>query len=194
MIEMKKANGYLILAVALVLGLVFASVAYASANIPPQDEDRRGPPQDGEYGRPPQGGEQQAPPQDVEQGRPPQDREQGGPHEKKIDKVLEQIGLSQKQKDQIREFHKVNREKAMQLMGILHAKRRDLGEELDKQNSDMRKIKILTEEIKDTEGRLIEQRVQSALELKQILTPEQYQKFNNSVKKFHRDDAGKKRR
>jgi len=192
---MKKANRYLILAITLVLGLAFAGVAYASANIPPQDKERGGEPQDEGYGRPPQNGEQGCPPpQDGVQGRPPQDRELGGPHEQKIDKVFEQIGLSQKQKDQIREFHKANREKAKQLMGTLKEKRRALGEELDKQKFDTRKIKMLTEEIKDAEGRLIEQRVQSALELKQILTPAQYQKFNDSIKKFHKDDKGAKRR
>jgi Spy/CpxP family protein refolding chaperone len=121
----------------------------------------------------------------------PEDKE-CPPHERKMDKVFGDLGLSQEQKDQIREFHKVNRDKTRALFDLQREKRRQLGEELDKQNSDTRRIKVLTEELKDVEGRLIEQRVQSAMELKQILTPQQYEKFNDSVKKFHRDDKGRK--
>ena len=120
--------------------------------------------------------------------------EQSKPYKGKAEKVLSQLNLSPQQEAQIKELHKGNRQRAKELRQALREKRKALEEELDKPNSDLAKIKALTAELKDMEGRVTEDRVNGVLKMKEILTPEQYLAFSNAVKKMHNGDNDKRRR
>ena len=122
------------------------------------------------------------------------DEEQSKPYKGKAEKVLSQLNLSPQQEAQIKELHKGNRQRAKELRQALREKRKALEEELNKPNSDLAKIKALTAELKDMEGRVTEERVNGVLKMKEILTPEQYLAFSNAVKKMHNGDNDKRRR
>ncbi len=123
----------------------------------------------------------------------PFQKERGMSHECREKEMSKALNLTAQQEQQIRELQKSNFERAKQLRDELRDKRNALGEELNKQSSDMNKVKALAADIKDIEGRLIDQRVESVIKMKEILTPEQYQKFQNTMKE-RRGDWKKRRR
>jgi Spy/CpxP family protein refolding chaperone len=123
----------------------------------------------------------------------PFQKERGMSHECREKEMSKALNLTAQQEQQIRELQKSNFERSKQLRAELRDKRNALGEELNKQSSDMSKVKALAADIKDIEGRLIDQRVESVIKMKEILTPEQYQKFQNTMNE-KRGDWKKRRR
>ena len=122
------------------------------------------------------------------------DEEQGQPYRGKAEEVFKKLNLSPQQEAQIKEFQDINLKRAKELRRDLKGKRKELIEELDKSNSDVARIKALTSDLKDIEGRLIEQRVNGTLKMKEVLAPEQYRAFSDTLKKMRKDDIGKRRR
>lgn len=120
--------------------------------------------------------------------------EGGQPYRDKADEVLKKLNLSPQQEARIKEFQDINRGKTKELRLNLREKRKELIEELDNPNSDTARIKVLTSDLKDIEGRLIEHRVNGAIQMKRVLTPEQYRTFNDTLKNMHKEDSGRKRR
>ena len=109
------------------------------------------------------------------------------PYRKKAEEVFNKLGLSAQQEAQVKEARKINREIAKKLFQELREKRKELAVELDKTRSDPQKIKVLVYALKDVQGRLIEQRVEGILKLKEILSPEQYRTFSDSLKKMRQE-------
>jgi Spy/CpxP family protein refolding chaperone len=103
-------------------------------------------------------------------------------YKKKAEEVFNKLGLSAQQEAQVKEARKLNREMAKKLSQELQEKRKALAAELDKIKPDPQKIKVLVYALKDVQGRLIEQRVEGILKLKEILSPEQYRTFSDTLK------------
>jgi Spy/CpxP family protein refolding chaperone len=122
------------------------------------------------------------------------DEGHGKQFKQKMEAVLEQLKLTPKQETQIRESHKSDREQVQNMFRSQKEQRKALGEELDKPTPDMEKVKALTANLKDFESRMIDQRVKSVLKMKEILTPEQYQTFSNSLAQMRQERRSKQRR
>jgi len=122
------------------------------------------------------------------------EEEAGQPNKVKRDQIIQQLNLTPQQEAQIKQLQMVNRQKAKELFLGLKEKRKELADELDKAHSNTIKIRALIAEIKDIQGRLIEQRVDGVLKMKEILTPEQYQKFSETLKNMHKGNFELKRR
>jgi Spy/CpxP family protein refolding chaperone len=122
------------------------------------------------------------------------EEEAGQPNKDKRDQVIKQLNLTPQQEAQIKQLQMLNRQKAKELFLRLKEERKELADELDKARSNPIKIRALIAELKDLQGRLIEQRVEDVLKMKEILTPEQYQKFNETLKNMRKKNSGLKRR
>ncbi len=101
--------------------------------------------------------------------------------------MFKKLNLTPQQETQLRQLRQKNHQTLRELHRTLMEKRKALAEELDKQKVDMAKIKVLTAELKDIEGSLIEERVNQALKMKEILTPEQYRIFRDTLKDVQRE-------
>jgi len=119
---------------------------------------------------------------------------EGRPNKDKRNQVIQQLNLTPQQEAQINQLQRLNRQKAKELFLRLNEKRRELADELDKARTSPIKIRALIAELKDIQGRLIEQRVDDVLKMKEILTPEQYQKFSETLKNMHKRNFELKRR
>ncbi|MDD5237507.1 MAG: hypothetical protein PHU96_00895 [Candidatus Omnitrophica bacterium] len=122
------------------------------------------------------------------------DEGQDQPYRGKADEVLKKLNLSAQQEVKIKEFQDINRGKTKELRLNLKEKRKELMEELIKPISDKAGIKFLTRDLKDIEGRLIEHRVNGVIQMKEVLAPEQYRTFSDTLKNMRKEDFGRKRR
>jgi len=122
------------------------------------------------------------------------EEEAGQPNKDKREQVIRQLNLTPQQEAQIKQLQMLNRQKAKELFLRLKEKRKELADELDKAHSSPIKIKALIAELKDIQGCLIEQRVDDVLKMKEILTPEQYQKFSETLKSMRKRNFEQKRR
>lgn len=117
-------------------------------------------------------------------------KEEGGPRgqrgsqgQGKGKDLMEKLGLTEEQQEALREQREGHREKIRSLMETLRDKKAQLRVELEKEEVDKEKIDSLINEIKPLLGGQIELRVEGALAMKEILTPEQYKKFQEFAKK-----------
>ena len=108
--------------------------------------------------------------------------------------MLEKLNLSPQQEAQIRKLQQANRERSRDLRRNLSQKRRELKQELDKQNSDPEKIKALTSDLKVIDGQLIDEQVDRVLRMKEMLSPEQYQTFCDTFKDIDKGNLRRRRR
>jgi periplasmic protein CpxP/Spy len=111
--------------------------------------------------------------------------------DEKLDKMAKELGLTDKQKEQI----KAHREKCSTEMTenrkLLMEKRRALKDELDKTGTDNAKIDALKKDIKDLQAKDVDSMVDRVSEMKQILTPEQFQKMNKQMEERMKKMKGK---
>ncbi len=108
-----------------------------------------------------------------------------GPRKEKakkvMKKVIEELELSPEQQEQIRSSRQAHRKEVKQLRQSIGAARQGLRDELEKAEPNEVKIKSLTAKLKKLLGKQIEQRVEGVLEMREILTPEQYQEFQGKL-------------
>ena len=120
--------------------------------------------------------------------------EAGQPNKDKRSQVIQQLNLTPQQEAQIKQLQMLNRQKAKELFLRLKEKRKELADELDKASSNPIKIRALISALKDIQGRLIEKRVEDVLKMKEILTPEQYQKFSETLKSMRQRNFERRER
>ena len=109
----------------------------------------------------------------------------------KREKFAEELGLTDEQKEEMKELKETSREKKKELRQGLKEKRGELRNELNVYDSNTRKVRSLVSEVKDLQGELIDLRVQSIMDTKEILTEEQFGKFTAKMKK-HKGQRGRK--
>lgn len=111
--------------------------------------------------------------------------------EARMQELFKNLNLSEEQKKMLDE----NRTKHREEMGALRKSMRDLREqmhqELQKQDLDMGKINELQGKMKETQAKILDYRLEGILAVHKILTPEQYKKFSEEMKK-RKDDFRKK--
>ncbi len=94
-----------------------------------------------------------------------------------IEKIAKEINLSNEQKSKLKDEKTRHHERIKNMQTVLHNKRTELMNELDKPVSDRSKIDSITLAMKRTASDMIDERLNSALKVKEILTPEQYKQF-----------------
>jgi Spy/CpxP family protein refolding chaperone len=91
--------------------------------------------------------------------------------------IYEQLNLSPEQKQKLEESKQQHRETARALFEKMKASHEELNQELAKTTLDMKKIKAIQEKIKVIQSEMSDARLESILQIRKILTPEQFSTF-----------------
>ena len=99
--------------------------------------------------------------------------------------VFKQLDLSPEQEEQLNVHRKRHREQGKEIRESIRAKRETMKEELQKQNLDMEKINKIHSELKSMHSKKADHRLEGILEVRKILTTEQFAKFMELKKDLH---------
>lgn len=113
-------------------------------------------------------------------GSPSIEKEGKGPgkwREKKFDEFFGQLNLTEEQKQQLKENKASHREKNKSSFEQAKSYREAMKNELMKPELDMSKIYEIHSQLKTLHAQMADDRLSSILEVRKILTPEQFSKF-----------------
>lgn len=103
---------------------------------------------------------------------------------KNMNEIYSKLNLTDEQKKKLEENRARNREKAKGLAEAIKTARESLDKELMKPELDMARINELKSQIKSAQSELLDERLNSTIEVRNILTAEQFSKFV-ALKKEH---------
>lgn len=106
----------------------------------------------------------------------------GGGREAPFEKIKAELGLSEEQAQKLKAHRQTHRQTMVALFQDARTKRQALRAELEKPNFDEGKVKSLQASAQAAGQKLQDHRLQGILEVKKILTPEQYAKFQSLMK------------
>lgn len=97
--------------------------------------------------------------------------------EERSEELARELGLTQQQKESMEAQKEAARAQRRELYTRMRASRRALADELRKPGPDRAAIDRIAADIKDVQSRITDQRIESFLAVKEILTPEQFEKM-----------------
>ena len=97
--------------------------------------------------------------------------------EQKISKIYQQLGLTPGQDKQLKDHRDRHRSQMETLHKEIEAKREQIGEELQKTDFDIRKVQQIHGDLKSLKARMEDNRLEGILEVRKILTQDQFSKF-----------------
>ena len=118
----------------------------------------------------------------------------GGMHEQKerrIQEIYNQLNLSEDQKKQVDTNKQNQKAQKKVVFEQMKAQKEAMRQELMKPNLDMNKINSLQAELKAVHLKMMDNRLNSILEVRKILTTEQFEKFSTLMKKHEHEETGK---
>jgi Spy/CpxP family protein refolding chaperone len=98
-------------------------------------------------------------------------------------KMAKELGLSADQEQQLKDSRKAHREKGEEFRKEMQGKREAMKAELEKPSLDMSRINSLQAEIKDLQGKMDDNRLDGILQVRKILTADQFKKFDEMIAK-----------
>jgi Spy/CpxP family protein refolding chaperone len=104
--------------------------------------------------------------------------------QEKFDKMIEKLGLSDEQVAQLKTHKQAKIESRKKLYSELSKQKQELKDELEKPVSDNARIKQIADSIKQIQSEMIDERIKGILEIKAILTPEQYSEFKANIHSY----------
>ncbi len=96
---------------------------------------------------------------------------------------FEGMQLTDEQKKLLEQNKDQHKEKAKILFGEIHKNMLLMRQELQKDNLDMEKVEQIQSEIKKIQLQILDDRLQGILEVRKILTPEQFREFSAKFEK-----------
>ena len=99
--------------------------------------------------------------------------------------VFKQLDLSTEQEKQLKAHRNKQKEQGKGIHESIRAKREEMKIELQKQELNMAKINKINSELKSIKSKKSDHRLESILEVREILTVEQFLKFMELKKEFH---------
>ena len=117
----------------------------------------------------------------------------GGKKGEHFQKLIEQLDITDEQKKVLTEQRDEHWKKMKELREAMNENRKDLREELLKSDYSKTAVNRTVGEMKELQGEMIEQRVDHFLQIKEVLTPQQYKKITEHAEK-KRHPAKKGRR
>lgn len=103
--------------------------------------------------------------------------------ESKMQGLFKELKLTEAQKKQLDENRAKNREVMETLRKSMHEMKEQMRQELQKETLDMGAINQLQAQIKGTQAKMTDNRLQGIIEVHNILTPEQFKKFSEHMEK-----------
>ncbi|MFC1522016.1 Spy/CpxP family protein refolding chaperone [Elusimicrobiota bacterium] len=106
--------------------------------------------------------------------------------EERTQRMEKELLLSPEQSEKLKEHRKTHRKQSSGFQKEMKEKRKALKDELEKTDMDMNKVKTLHSEIKSIQNKMADHRLEGILNVRKILNPEQFKKFQDITKKRHR--------
>lgn len=106
-----------------------------------------------------------------------------GPGEEFFEIQLSKLNLSKEQKKKTDALRESGKREMHEIMSTLKTLIWDLQDEIKKENSDTSKINSITDKICETEKRLMRKRTSDIIQLKSILTKEQFSQLMENLEK-----------
>jgi Spy/CpxP family protein refolding chaperone len=97
---------------------------------------------------------------------------------KGFDKHLKALNLTPAQQTQLDTQRAAQREAMKSIHQSVGAKRQELRAEIDKEKTDQAKIDSIAAELKNLEGQRIDQEIKGTLQIKTVLTPDQFKQLS----------------
>ena len=97
--------------------------------------------------------------------------------------IFKELNLSPEQQQKLKDNRNAHKEKMKQIISALKEQHKKLTAEMAKAQVTRQSLEPIAQEIKSLQAQLVDLRIENMLALKAILTPEQYQKFNELVSK-----------
>lgn len=110
-------------------------------------------------------------------------------HEEAFDRVVNELNLNSSQQDEITKQKNSQKDESQKVKAQLKEKRNELKSELEKESSDKAKIDAIISDMKELIAQRIQQRVESILALKKVLSPEQFKALNEKAKNLFEKKA-----
>lgn len=104
-------------------------------------------------------------------------RGEDGKMEGRFEEMNKELGLTKEQAQKLRAHRQSQRQANQGLWKEMQSKREALRAELEKTNVDSGKVKALNEELKVLHDKMADQRLNGVLEVRKILTAEQFKKL-----------------
>jgi Spy/CpxP family protein refolding chaperone len=98
-------------------------------------------------------------------------------------RIAKELNLTQEQEVKLETNRKAQRQEVNKLLTAIKEKQAKLGEELKKPGVTRASIQVLANEIKTLQAQLIDSRINGIFAVKQILSPEQFDKFGQMTEK-----------
>ncbi|MBN2483927.1 MAG: periplasmic heavy metal sensor [Candidatus Omnitrophica bacterium] len=98
-----------------------------------------------------------------------------------LENLAGELGLSEEQAEQLRAQKENRRQVQQRLRESMRNVHQALAEELAKEKPDQGKIDSITQDMKKLNSQMIDDRVKSIIDTRNILTPEQYRQFQQKA-------------
>ncbi len=126
-----------------------------------------------------------------EQMGPPPGMHEGKGDGRHFEKIFDELGLSAEQRDKLKAGREKGRAEEQKIREEMRSAREALGQELDKPTLDVAKVKALHETLKTLIIKGEDRRLDMILEVRTIMTPEQFAAFQKTMKesrsKMHKE-------
>lgn len=114
----------------------------------------------------------------------------------KREQFYKELNLTVEQKKALEENKNKSRQAAKALKDNIRAKRNLMRAELEKEQLDMNKVNKIQSELKALQAQMLDQRLEGILEVRKILTPDQFKEFGakmgDRMERFGREGKGPK--
>lgn len=101
---------------------------------------------------------------------------------KSADKIFKELNLTAEQKDKLKQNRKEQQEKMKDLGTQLMKKQAELRDKLDSPDVSRASVEPIAAELKALQAKMFDYRIDGIFAVKEILTPEQFAKFQEKVK------------
>ena len=122
---------------------------------------------------------------------PAGDKPQAGQHKEKAAAMAAELKLTPDQEKQLNETKAAHRTEMTGLAGQLKAKRQELKTALANTAATKQSVEPIATQIKALEAQMVDRRIDGILKIKEILTPEQYQKLQSMKEEWQNKPRGK---
>ncbi len=112
--------------------------------------------------------------------------------EAKHEGFFKELNFNEDQKKALKANKEKHRQDTKAVFEDMHAKMKLMREELQKDHLDMGKVNQIQADLKATQAKMMDQRLEHILEVRKILTPEQFKQFSQKMEE-HRGQRREKK-
>ena len=117
----------------------------------------------------------------------PDEGQRTSENDKHKGKVFAELNLTAGQQEKLQANRQLQREEIRRLKAAIRQKQTELNKSLSASGATIAAVQPLANEIKSLEAQVVDQRINGIFAVKQILTPEQFAKFQEMTEQRHKN-------